>query len=66
MADFKCNECGATRSLSKTTTVLREKEWVVKEAECNCKEGKYMDQIFDDSYNGMPSLIRTEESLTKN
>jgi hypothetical protein len=46
--------------------VLIEKEWVVKEAECTCKEGKYMDQIFDDSYKGMPSLIRTEESLTKN
>tara|TARA_R110001592_G_scaffold97068_4_gene278167 strand:+ start:40 stop:276 length:237 start_codon:yes stop_codon:yes gene_type:complete len=65
MAYFKCNECGATRSLSKTTTVLIEKKWVVKQAECTCKEGKYMEQIFDDSYDGMPSLIRTEDSLTK-
>lgn len=65
MANFKCDLCGATRKLSKTTTVFRGKEWVVKEAECTCEEDKYMEQIFDKSYQGMPSLIRTEDSLTK-
>ena len=27
---------------------------------------KYMSQIYDESYEGIPSLIRTEDSLTKN
>ena len=65
MANFKCDLCGATRKLSKTTTVFRDKEWVVKEALCTCEEDKYMEQVFDKSYEGMPSLIRTEDSLTK-
>ena len=34
---YKCNECGATRELHKSTTVLIEDKWVVKEAECTCR-----------------------------
>ena len=66
MAQFKCNLCGATRKLSKTTTVFRNNKWVTKEALCTCEENKYMSQIYDESYEGIPSLIRTEDSLTKN
>lgn len=65
MASFKCNGCGSKRELTKTTTVYRDGEWVVKEAKCSCEEGKYMEQIFDKSYEGLPNLKRTEESLTK-
>jgi hypothetical protein len=66
MARFKCNGCGATRELHKTTTVLVGDKWVTKETLCTCEKDKYMSQIYDDSYEGIPSLIRTEESLTKN
>ena len=66
MARYKCNGCGATRELQKTTTILVEDKWVTKEALCTCEDNKYMSQVYDESYEGIPSLIRTEESLTKN
>jgi transposase-like protein len=65
MADFKCDGCGSTRTLNKTTTVLRGDKWVVKEAECFCEKDKYMEQIMTDEYKGIPNLKRTENSLTK-
>ena len=42
MARFKCNGCGATRELQKTTTILVEDKWVTKEALCICEDNKYM------------------------
>ena len=66
MARFKCSGCGANRELHKTTTVLVGDKWVTKEALCICEDNKYMSQVYDESYEGIPSLIRTEESLTKN
>ena len=66
MASFKCKGCGATRELQKMTTVLVNNEWVVKQALCTCEDDKYMQQVFDKSYDGLPNLIRTEASLTKN
>ncbi|MBP93860.1 MAG: hypothetical protein CMC55_07070 [Flavobacteriaceae bacterium] len=59
MTKFKC-KCGKTKELSKTTIVLINKEWVTKEALCKC--GKYMKSK---PKEGMPSLIRTEETLSK-
>ncbi len=46
--------------IGKATIVLRGKKWVTKEALCEC--GKYMDSKPTD---GMPSLKRTEASLSK-
>jgi len=60
MTLYTC-ECGKAKELSKATIVLREKKWVAKEAECSC--GKYMDS---EPTEGIPTLQRTEPSLTKN
>ena len=60
MTLYKC-KCGETKDLAKATIVLRDKKWVAKEAECG-KCGKYMDS---EPEEGMPTLRRTEPSLTK-
>ena len=59
MTLYKC-KCGKEKDLSKTTIVLKEDKWVAKEGLCKC--GKYMDSEPED---GIPSLKRTEESLSK-
>jgi hypothetical protein len=56
---YKC-ECGNTRELSKSTIVYRNKKWVTKEAKCEC--GLYMEC---EPEEGMPTLKRTEASLSK-
>ena len=60
MTLYTC-ECGKTRELSMATIVYRDNEWVTKEAECSC--GLWMDS---EPTEGMPSLKRTEPSLSKN
>jgi len=60
MTLYTC-ECGNTRELSKATIVHRDGAWVAKEAECEC--GLYMDSV---PTEGIPTLQRTEPSLTKN
>ena len=60
MTKYSC-KCGETKDLAKATIVLRDKKWVAKEALCQC--GKYMDS---EPEEGMPSLKRTEPSLSKN
>ena len=60
MTLYTC-ECGKTKELSKATIVYRDNEWVTKEAECSC--GLWMDS---EPTEGMPSLKRTEPSLSKN
>ena len=59
MTKYSC-KCGETKDLAKVTIVLRDKKWVAKEAECKC--GLYMDS---EPEKGMPTLRRTEPSLTK-
>ena len=60
MTLYSC-ECGKEeKEVGKATIVLRNKKWVCKEAECSC--GKYMDSKPTD---GMPTLKRTEPSLSK-
>jgi hypothetical protein len=60
MTLYTC-ECGKEeKEVGKATIVLRDKKWVTKEAQCSC--GKYMDS---EPEEGMPQLIRTEESLSK-
>tara|TARA_R110000737_G_scaffold107936_1_gene140584 strand:+ start:132 stop:383 length:252 start_codon:yes stop_codon:yes gene_type:complete len=59
MTLYKC-KCGKEKELSKATIVLRDTKWVAKEAECLC--GKYMDS---EPTEGIPTLQRTEPSLTK-
>ncbi len=59
MTKYRC-KCGKEKDLAKATIVLIEGKWVAKEALCEC--GKYMDSK---PTEGMPSLKRTEPSLSK-
>ena len=60
MTIYKC-ECGKQeKAILKATIVFRNGEWVCKQAKCEC--GKYMDSK---PKEGMPSLKRTEASLSK-
>jgi hypothetical protein len=59
MTLYKC-KCGKEKDLAKATIVLKEDKWVAKESLCKC--GKYMDS---EPEEGMPSLKRTEASLSK-
>lgn len=58
MTKYSC-KCGKEKELGKVTIVLKDK-WVAKEALCQC--GLYMDS---EPEEGMPSLKRTEASLSK-
>ena len=60
MTLYTC-ECGNTRDIAIATIVYRDGKWVTKQAECEC--GKYMDS---EPTEGIPTLQRTEPSLTKN
>tara|TARA_R100001143_G_C3331713_1_gene119812 strand:+ start:649 stop:900 length:252 start_codon:yes stop_codon:yes gene_type:complete len=60
MTLYKC-KCGKTKELSVATIVHIDGDWETKEALCEpC--GKYMQS---EPLEGMPSQIRTEESLSK-
>ena len=59
MTEYKC-KCGKTKEISKATICYIDGEWETKEALCKC--GKYMQS---EPLEGMPSLKRTEESLSK-
>tara|TARA_R110002051_G_scaffold138060_1_gene210791 strand:- start:178 stop:435 length:258 start_codon:yes stop_codon:yes gene_type:complete len=58
MTKYKC-KCGKTKELSVATIVYIDGDWETKEAECCC--GLYMDS---EPLEGMPSLKRTEDSLS--
>ena len=61
MTLYKC-KCGKTKEISTATIVHVDGDWETKEALCKpC--GKYMQS---EPLEGMPSLKRTEESLSKN
>ena len=58
MTKYKC-KCGKTKELSKATIVHVDGDWETKEALCKC--GEYMQS---EPLEGMPSVKRTEESLS--
>jgi hypothetical protein len=59
MTEYKC-KCGKTKDVAKATIAYIDGEWETKEALCKC--GKYMQS---EPLEGIPSLKRTEESLSK-
>ena len=61
MTLYTCECCKESKEISKATIVYRDGKWVCKEAECSC--GKFMDSKHVD---GIPTLRRTEPSLSKN
>ena len=60
MTLYICECCKEQKEISKATIVLKNNKWVCKQAICSC--GKYMESK---PTEGMPNLIRTEESLEK-
>ena len=60
MALYKCECCKYTKEIKKIVIVNRNNKWVTKGSECPC--GKYMQSEIQD---GMPQIIRTEQSLSK-
>jgi hypothetical protein len=64
MAEYKCKECGETKTLYKRSMVLRDGKLITKEAECKC--GHYMDQIITEEYEGIPDIHRNEENSGHN
>tara|TARA_R110002020_G_scaffold213356_2_gene420134 strand:+ start:380 stop:637 length:258 start_codon:yes stop_codon:yes gene_type:complete len=59
MTLYKC-ECGKTKEIGKSTIALRDGKWRTIQAICDC--GKWMNS---EPEEGIPSLKRTEESLSK-
>ena len=59
MTLYKC-ECGNTKEIGKQTIGLRDGKWRTIQALCEC--GKFMDS---EPTEGMPTLKRTEPSLSK-
>jgi hypothetical protein len=60
MALYKC-ECGEhQKEIKKISIVYRDNKWITKGSECPC--GKYMES---EPQEGMPSIKRTEASLSK-
>ena len=60
MTLYKCT-CGETKEIGKATLALKEGRWRTIQALCDC--GEWMDS---EPEEGMPSLKRTEPSLSKN
>ena len=61
MTVYKC-ECGDhQKEIHKISLVYRDGKWITKGSECPC--GKYMDSEIEE---GMPTIKRTESSLSRN
>ena len=63
MLKFQCNNCGKTKDLMKATIKVIDGKVRTVEALCDC--GEYMQEVAKE-FNGFPSLIRTEPTLSKN
>tara|TARA_R100001463_G_scaffold28244_1_gene64732 strand:+ start:792 stop:986 length:195 start_codon:yes stop_codon:yes gene_type:complete len=59
---FKCNKCGNTKELNKTTTAYRNGKWVTLEANCICEPNTYMDQILTEEHEGFPTIKRNDSA----
>ena len=59
MTLYKCKCCKEEKEIGKTKIILVDNKWV-SDVQCSC--GKYMDS---EPTEGMPSLKRTEPSLSK-
>ena len=62
MIKFVCKCCKEIKELQKATLKIIDGKVRTVEAVCSC--GKYM-QEYEKDFNGFPSLIRTEASLSK-
>ena len=62
MLKYICKKCNETKDLMKATLEVVDNKVRTKEAKCKC--GKYMQEVEKD-FDGFPSLIRTEETLSR-
>ena len=62
MIKFQCNNCGEKKELMRATIKVIDGKIRTVQAKCKC--GKYMQEVEKD-FDGVPSLIRTEETLSK-
>ena len=63
MIKYICNTCNETKELQKATIKVIDGKVRTQEAYCEkCKE--WMQEV-DKDFGGFPSLIRTEETLTR-
>ena len=62
MIRFICNTCNETKDLMRAT--LKEIDGKIRTVEALCKCGEYMQEI-EKEFDGFPSLIRTEPTLSK-
>ena len=62
MIKFQCNNCGEKKELMRATIKVIDGKIRTVQAKCKC--GKYMQETEKD-FDGFPSLIRTEETLSK-
>ena len=62
MLKYICNNCGETKDLMRATLEIKSGKVRCKQAKCKC--GEYMQEAEKD-FDGFPSLIRTEETLSK-
>jgi|TARA_R110002020_G_scaffold136245_1_gene303975 hypothetical protein len=63
MIKFICNKCNDTLELTKAIIKNIEGKWRTEDAYCK-KCNEWMQELEKD-FNGFPSLIRTEPSLSK-
>ena len=63
MIKFICNTCGGTKDLMKATLKVME-DGKVRTQEAYCEKCNEWLQEVEKDFDGFPSLIRTEESLS--
>jgi hypothetical protein len=63
MIQFICNTCNETKDLQKAT--IKVIDGKVRTQEAYCKKCKEWMQEIEKDFGGFPSLIRTEETLTR-
>lgn len=59
---YKCDGCGATKTLNRSTTVFRDGKWVTKEALCSCEKNKYMKEVLTKEHEGFPTIKRNDSA----
>tara|TARA_R110001599_G_C11749083_1_gene608828 strand:+ start:225 stop:491 length:267 start_codon:yes stop_codon:yes gene_type:complete len=64
MIKFICNKCGETKDLMKATLKVME-DGKVRTQEAYCEKCNEWLQEVEKDFDGFPSLIRTEETLSK-
>tara|TARA_R100001530_G_C4310509_1_gene152901 strand:- start:1018 stop:1287 length:270 start_codon:yes stop_codon:yes gene_type:complete len=63
MLKYQCNSCGEIKDLTRATIKVIDGKLRTEQAQCEC--GEWMQEVEKD-FEGFPSIIRTDPSLSKN